>query len=652
MSKLRVSNRGRIWGMSFGMTLGLLLSAFVTLAYQGPQERRDSLEQLAQTTTKDSLRFATYQKLVVAYMGVNNDKAKGYCRKLIKIGEDLDDEFYKAVGYSRYSIFLTVDGVLDSALMVAHNAYASARQSTDIMAEARAEHALGWYYAMTGNYLLALEYYEKSVDKYEILKESNGIRSTYTKIGLLYKQMGEYDKAVELLLEMISRFPDQSLFVFNLASAYESLEDDTSAERYYRKYLDMTSDRPENYQRAKAQAAIYRIQGNTALEKERREYVIAEVDRIGKPMMIHSEAQMYAAFLLRNNEYHKAIELLESRRIIDSDKIKQAHKLRYYDLLKSAYEGKGDYQKALHYSDLQRELNEQYQKRHNLDRVIDREKNLEFAAKEKMIKSLQVDQKSKSKKINLLQISVISILCLLALSLFLFLKNKKTNSTLILQNEKLDRSLEEKQTLIQETHHRVKNNLQIISSLLNLQRKYVDDKQMNGILTNSRNRVKSMALIHQMLYQNELSYGIDAQKYIKTLTDSLLSSYHRESDHINVILSVSEVNLDEDTINPIGLIINELVTNSIKYAFPDNQQGTIEVSLEQVGEVLILTVRDNGVGLSITDEPLELGFGHSLVHSLAKKLKASVYEDHSNGVCTRLTIRNFQLVPNSQSNNI
>jgi two-component sensor histidine kinase len=159
-------------------------------------------------------------------------------------------------------------------------------------------------------------------------------------------------------------------------------------------------------------------------------------------------------------------------------------------------------------------------------------------------------------------------------------------------------SLNEKSILLQEIHHRVKNNMQIISSLLNLQTRYVNDQKAIDVLKESQNRVKSMAMIHEKLYLSKDLSHIDFGDYIKSLVTNLFYSYNIEKTHIKPVLQVENLNLNIDTAVPCGLIISELVSNSLKYAFPPGMNGEIFVSLKFVNNKYELIIRDNGLGMS------------------------------------------------------
>jgi PAS domain S-box-containing protein len=158
-------------------------------------------------------------------------------------------------------------------------------------------------------------------------------------------------------------------------------------------------------------------------------------------------------------------------------------------------------------------------------------------------------------------------------------------------------SLREKDVLLKEVHHRVKNNLQIISSLLNLQSRHVRDPLMVQVLEDSKNRIRSMALVHERLYQSASLARIDVAEYMRSLAANLVGSYGLEPARVHLLVEVEPAELGIDTAVPCGLIANELVSNALKHAFPKDREGTIIVELRTQGEgQWRLRVSDNGVG--------------------------------------------------------
>ena len=198
-------------------------------------------------------------------------------------------------------------------------------------------------------------------------------------------------------------------------------------------------------------------------------------------------------------------------------------------------------------------------------------------------------------------------------------------------------SLEEKEVLLKEIHHRVKNNLQIVSSLFDLQSGETSDPMVLEMFRECRNRVRSMAMIHERLYSTEDLSRIEAAQYLSTLTNDLAHSYGLTSRHVNLRLQANEVFLDVDKAIPCGLIVNELVSNALKYAFTSKCDGEIVVQLEPVEDGLELTVSDNGAGF-----PPEIDFrntaslGLRLVNSLVDQLDGQIEMSAEDG--TRFTI--------------
>jgi PAS domain S-box-containing protein len=196
--------------------------------------------------------------------------------------------------------------------------------------------------------------------------------------------------------------------------------------------------------------------------------------------------------------------------------------------------------------------------------------------------------------------------------------------------ERIFASLKEKEVLLQEIHHRVKNNMQIISSLLSLQANHTGSEEASEVLKESRGRVKSMAMIHEKLYHSHNLSRLNMGEYLTNLVKDILSSYSQVSSRITAEVDVKDIYLNIDTALPMGLIVNELVSNCIKHAFPEGK-GNINVKLLQDENNYILTVSDNGTGLPVEIDPFESSsLGLKLVNSLSIQLEGhlSVQRDH------------------------
>lgn len=191
--------------------------------------------------------------------------------------------------------------------------------------------------------------------------------------------------------------------------------------------------------------------------------------------------------------------------------------------------------------------------------------------------------------------------------------------------QKLQRSINEKEMLLKEIHHRVKNNLMIISSLLNLQSRYIKDENSKTIFMESQNRARSMALIHERLYQSTDLKNIDFGDYIQTLATDLYNTYAMDKDLIKMNIETDKLNLDIDTSIPLGLILNELVTNSLKHAFSPGEKGIIDIIFKKQEHNYILEVQDNGKGLPKDMDYKTTGsLGLSLITSLSDQIDANL----------------------------
>ena len=213
----------------------------------------------------------------------------------------------------------------------------------------------------------------------------------------------------------------------------------------------------------------------------------------------------------------------------------------------------------------------------NSQRLIDEQKKINEQARSEM--------REKDEQINFVFISLIFTLMGFAGLVYAYLKSIKNQRLIAEQKHIIENALVEKDSLLKEIHHRVKNNLQMVSSLLSLQTKNTRSKAAIVALEEGKSRVKAMALIHQKLYQNDDLSVIEMQGYIESLINSVQSVYKKGGHNISITIDAEGTELDIDRAIPFGLILNELVSNSFKYAFPENDEnGKIYIHLSKNGE--------------------------------------------------------------------
>ncbi len=290
------------------------------------------------------------------------------------------------------------------------------------------------------------------------------------------------------------------------------------------------------------------------------------------------------------------------------------------------------------------------------DSILQKEKQLGIALglenkyKSKQLESQQqlstaLNRESQSQKKQLRKEQVLrwtlvaGIICLLLLGTLAWYQYARTKT----KNRIIQKQSVELQILMKEIHHRVKNNLQIISSLLDIQSLTLDNEAAIQAIKGSKNRVQSMAILHRFLYHENNIRGIMVEDYMKNLSENLFSSYNINPDKIKLETDIDKLNLDVDTMIPLGLIINELVSNSLKYAFETAGTGKVFISLKEKENCLHLQVRDNGKGFPEAMIQQKQTFGLQLITAFAQKLKAKLDIYNDNGAVVTMSIKKYKL---------
>ncbi len=250
--------------------------------------------------------------------------------------------------------------------------------------------------------------------------------------------------------------------------------------------------------------------------------------------------------------------------------------------------------------------------------------------RENNFKQIALLEETKTK--NILWLGIGILIGLGGLIFYLFKKQKEKNEIILKQKKDLE-------FINKEVHHRVKNNLQVISSLLDLQSQSNPDHGVSSLLRESKHRVQSMAFIHQNLYEGEGMNMVDMPSYVKNLTEHLNTTFYNDSKQIKIINHIDPVRLHMDTVVSIGMIINELVTNSLKYAFSGQSQGMVTVELHENHDIIQLSVADNGPGIpEDIDVTTVKSFGYKMIRAFAQKLKAKMTIETEEGTKVQLLI--------------
>ncbi len=526
----------------------------------------------------------------------------------------------------------------------------------------------------------ALFYFNASRQGYEKLGDQRGVAATFSKIGWVYNYLGDYEKAQQVDLESLSQYEklgDERGIASSLNELgqvlYSQDKFQESADIYQKAYdLNKKLGRPEwvavaaqgigfAYLQLGMREKALEIQ-NEAL-KIRRE-LGSPID-IGISLNARGNALKYLkrypealrdyqdCVKLAQESGHSALESscagnvghvlnllgrfreslpihLEQRKMVEkTGRLDNA--VENLALLSEAYAGLGRFDSAYHFKEMQRQLADSLLNVDNQKRMSELQTKYETSQKEAQI-ARQGEQLVSEKK-QFWAVAAGLILALLGGGLLFRL------------SQKLRQRNAEKEFLIKEIHHRVKNNLQVLSSLLHLQSRGITDETALDAVREGQNRVDAMGLIHQKLYMGDNLAAVKMRDYLQNLGDTLLDSFGLDG-RVSIAYKLEPLRLDVDTAIPLGLIINELLTNSMKYGFQNGQSGNVEIALwkNDAGK-LCLRVADNGAGKNAdVDAKTSTGFGAKLIQLLSQKLKGKpeVVADE-NGYATSIEFENFKL---------
>jgi two-component system, sensor histidine kinase PdtaS len=221
---------------------------------------------------------------------------------------------------------------------------------------------------------------------------------------------------------------------------------------------------------------------------------------------------------------------------------------------------------------------------------------------------------------------------------------KIKNELISNQKTEIEKQIKEKEVLLRELHHRVKNNLQIIYSMLNIQTRQLNDPEAVAALRSSINRIWAMALIHHKLYLDKKLTQIKIDDYISDLASNIQDTFIETNSNVNVIINVDELSLEADIAIPLGLIVNEMMINAMKHAFVNIDDPQLEISLKKNGaDTLTLIVADNGIGLPKHFTLSGYGsFGMELINLLSQQLQGSLEVLNRRGTCFKLSFQDHK----------
>jgi two-component sensor histidine kinase len=536
--------------------------------------------------------------------------------------------------YERSSSLQEILGENQKALDLVHKAYTRVKL-TDMASE------LDQMYILLGRYHMRATHYDSAAYYWNILlknKERKG--EEYLKwlphhyLGSMYDVMDNwpmakmhYEKALEYL-RLEKKPKDILYFLYMFMEVCKTREEFDLYSRLRNEYLSIKNEMGQNIldpeHSMMKQFSLSPIEQREAIYK----FLPYHLKNKSQFSTCDSYYRIGESYLEEKN-FNEAIANLQLMMdCIDSINFPFL-KYNGHLALQRAYLGQGDYKNAYaqyEYMYILRDTLMHIEKQKQLSEL---NVKYETAEREKQLAETTLNLETAKKKQQLLTFTLIGAFLVSGLTYYAFQIKKKSNKLLEEKNQVISSALQEKDILLREIHHRVKNNLQMISALLYLHGKSVDDSSAQLALMESQNRVQSMAMIHQNLYQQDNLLGVSVREYLDKLISHLTDSYNIEKQRITINKNIEIQHLDVDTVIPLALIINELISNALKYAFKDGRQGKIDVFLGQAEGLIVLEVKDNGVGMPAGLSSQEAGnFGFKLINILCDRLGAT-WSTHS-----------------------
>ena len=466
----------------------------------------------------------------------------------------------------------------------------------------------GLYYAKYGlpeEKKLSLKYLHNSLNYYKNIDVDKNPRELYMIYAeLIYQHTGNHQDSVSFYYNRVKsvltnyKKPLAHIWYYTMFS-YELIQQAKTNHKNLNKYKEAK----ENVLKATEIMETYNMKTNSYYPYSFA--LLGDIDFNTKNFITALEYYEKAhASYINLNDYHHATNTLNS--------------------IGETYKELGDFAMALKYK-------AQF---YNESLKFEKEKNERSLRENELQLNIVSNEKSLARKNNQQIILLIIISLVLILIGFIYHNYKlKQTSNLKLENvnQELNTKNQQNELLLKEIHHRVKNNLELVKSLIALQSAQLEDSDTKDAMIASQNRVQSMGIIHQKLYQGDNLGSIEMKDYFLNLGEGILDTFNAD-EKVKIEYAMDNLELDVDTAVPIGLIVNELLTNALKYAFPENLKGNISISLSKSNpETLTLKVVDNGIGKITGLSPKGTGFGSQLIKLLTQQLNGEMTEENQNG---------------------
>lgn len=531
------------------------------------------------------------------------------------------------------------------------------------------------------NQAIMVSYAQEAKALAEKLHYTKGVADATLFIAINNRQKGDYTTALEELLQCITIYEkekagsDQAIAYLHLAQVYKDMSGSNLTEQYLDKGIDYSKKSYTLYSDLKDTAGmanslsmlgvLNRDKGklfgkvhyyDTAWQAYNEALILINQSGKGKEFTGKLYNNLSQVFLEYRKDYKQALDYLFkavafnqannnlnslsfnygniSNAYVKLHDPKQALQYAYktqevalqlrqperlvnaYRQLHEAFKASGTMDSALHYYVKADKLDDSLNNVKKTNEVVQLQTKYETVQKEAQILRLQSEGADKNKRIAFLAVGIIGFALLAGWMVWLYKRVSKQRQQIALQSQHME-------MMMKELHHRVKNNLQIVSSLLSLQTYKVQDEGAVSVLRESQQRVQAMSFIHQRLYKTEELTAVNMKEYLSDLAESLLSTYGFRRDGFDLQIKIDQEMMDIDKALPIGLVINEMITNALKYAYTGIQYPSLLISLTEDATNMVFVIRDNGIGINEQAwKQKSNSFGKQLITALCKQMRA------------------------------
>lgn len=603
----------------------------------------------------EPLAYSFYHKAFALYAMRKDVDSVYFCMKsALNFARKNKDHNLCSNIYAKYAQLLAIQENNELALVYCDSSIIASKKINYLYGSFSAHLTKARIYTVTGDLDMALEEIYNAEDyadnAYDSLAITERIASVYVYKSDFKKSEYYHNEVIDFSLNQKNKKDSINAlqWMANLANVYDNLNLQIKRKEQLHKALIVSENLGEPHLRANVMKQFAEYHLNVSKQIDSSEFYLNTINRelpeIREPDFLADLNQTRGDFYAIKKQFNEAIQFY-SQTYEYNKNVNHLEKIKSITLKLSAiYDSLGNHESALQFYKEYVGINDSLVNKEEIEKFKEIELTNQFD-KEKLANDLvyqkEIAEERESKLYLIAGLSVLGLLILFVL--YAYRKQRKQSKVLDEKNSVIEQSLSEKQLLLKEIHHRVKNNFQIVSSLLELQSKGIKDDKAKKLAQEGQNRVKSMALIHQKLYQND-DLTINFLEYLEQLVKEMINMFATSEINSSVVAE-KDIHFDIDTLIPLGLILNELLTNSFKYGLNDDEENSLLVKLEKVSdEFYELTVKDSGQGIPDT---ISIGkhrsLGLRLIRRLSKQLHGNVSYSFNEGAQFKIRFKDQQM---------